>query len=97
MKKIVLISNDKLYFNRAVVSSDFNDTINIIESLSKESKLYFFSRKNKTKGSFKTFLNKNVKLKLSKVFSLNLKNKIVFMISITPFNFMVYFFIKESI
>ena len=94
MKKIVLISNDKLYFNRAVVSSDFNDTINIIESLSKESKLYFFSRKNKTKGSFKTFLNKNVKLKLSKVFSLNLKNKIVFMISITPFNFMVYFFIK---
>ena len=94
MKKIVLISNDKLHFNKSVVSSDFNDTINIIEGISKDSKLYFFSRKKKIKGFFKTYLIKNIKLKLYRVFSLNLKDKIVFMISITPFNYMVYFFIK---
>lgn len=94
MKKLILISNDKLNFNGKEVSSDFNDTVNIIEALSKENFLYFFSRKKSTKGSFKTPLNKNIELKLSDVFSLNSKDKIVFMISITPFNFIVYLFIK---
>ena len=36
MKKIILISNDKLYFNQTKVFSEFNDTINIIEGLSKK-------------------------------------------------------------
>ncbi len=94
MKKLILISNDKLNFDKTEVSSDFNDTINIIDALSKECNLFFFSRKKPTKGCFKTSLNKNIKLKFSDIFSLNLKDKIVFMISITPFNFLIYLFIK---
>ena len=50
MKKIIFISNDKLYFSKKEVCADFNDTINIIESLSKRNYLYFISRKNILKG-----------------------------------------------
>ena len=45
MKKLIIISNDKLHFTNNTVSSDFNDTININESLSKINYLNFFSRK----------------------------------------------------
>ena len=33
---LLIISNDVLNINKNVVSSDYNDTINIIESLSKK-------------------------------------------------------------
>ena len=46
MKKIILISNDKLYFNQTKVFSEFNDTINIIEGLSQKNFIYFISRNN---------------------------------------------------
>ena len=34
--KIVIISNDRLYLGKNDIRTDFNDTINIIESLSKK-------------------------------------------------------------
>ena len=34
--KIVIISNDRLYLGKNDVRTDFNDIINIIESLSKK-------------------------------------------------------------
>ena len=36
MKKLVIISNDRLYLGKNNIRADFNDTINIIESLSKK-------------------------------------------------------------
>ena len=35
MKKLILISNDYLKFNNNSVSADYNDTINIIQAISK--------------------------------------------------------------
>ena len=45
MKKLLIISNDRLYFNSNFIFSDYNDTINIIEGLSKKNYLNFISRK----------------------------------------------------
>ena len=42
MKKLLIISNDRLYFNRNFIFSDYNETINIIEDFIKEKKLFKF-------------------------------------------------------
>lgn len=94
MKKLLLISNDYLKFHSNSVSSNYNDTINIIQAISKNNFLYFLCRKKNEKGIFKTFLKKKKKLKFSDIFSLDFSDKLIFMISITPFNFMIYFLIK---
>ncbi len=94
MKKLILLTNDYLKFDKNSVSSNFNDTINIIEAISKDNFLYFFCRQKNNQGIFKTFLKKKYRLKFSDIFSLDLTDKSIFMISITPFNFMIYFFIK---
>ena len=94
MKKITIISNDRLYFNRNSVCSNFNDTINIIESLSKINHLNFFSRKSFNKGIHETkVLNKSL-LRISQIISLNFKNQKICMISITPFNYFVFMIIN---
>ena len=41
MKKLILISNDYLKFNNNSVSSNYNDTINIIQAISKKIFLFF--------------------------------------------------------
>ena len=84
MKKLILITNDYLKFDKNSVSSNFNDTINIIEAISKDNILYFFSRQKNNQGIFKTLLKKKNILKFSDIFSLDLKDKSIFMISITP-------------
>ena len=58
MKKLILISNDYLKFNNNSVSADYNDTINIIQAISKNNFLYFLCRKKNKKGIFKTTLKK---------------------------------------
>jgi hypothetical protein len=35
-KNILIISNDRLFIEKNKISSDYNDTINIIEGLSKK-------------------------------------------------------------
>ena len=67
MKKLIIISNDKLYFEKKGICSDFNDTINIIEGLSKKNYLYFFSRKNKTKGIHKAKIINKSRLEISHI------------------------------
>ena len=94
MKKLIIISNDKLYFEKKDIYSDFNDTINIIESLSKKNYLYFFSRKSKTKGIYKAKTLNKSQLKISHIKSLNLENKKIFMISITPYSFLIFLLIN---
>ena len=66
MKKIILISNDKLYLNQTKVFSEFNDTINIIEGLSKKNIIYSISRNNEIQGIFRTNLKINFNLNLIK-------------------------------
>ena len=70
-KNILLISNDKLFFKKDIISSDYNDTINIIEALSKKSFLSFCSR---SASERQNFISKNNKYnKFSKLNFLNLK------------------------
>jgi glycosyltransferase involved in cell wall biosynthesis len=90
MKKLIIISNDKLHFTKNTVSSDFNDTINIIESLSKINYLNFFSRKKIGKGIHKAKVLNKSKLKISQLRSLEFKNQKICMISITPFNYFIF-------
>ena len=66
MKKLLIISNDRLYFNSNFIFSDYNDTINIIEGLSKKNYLNFISRKNITRGIYKAKVTLKSKLSLSK-------------------------------
>ena len=94
MKKLLLLTNDHLKFETNSISSDFNDTINIIQAISKNNFLYFFCRKKNESGIFKTSLKKKIKLKLLDILSLSLEDKSIFMISITPYNFIIYQFIK---
>lgn len=94
MKKLIIISNDKLYFEKKGICSDFNDTINIIEGLSKKNYLYFFSRKKKIKGIYKAKITNKSQLKISQIKSLNLEKKKIFMISITPYSFLIFLVIN---
>ncbi len=90
MKKIILISNDKLYFDKNKVLGDYNDTINIIESLSKKNYIYLISRASIVKGIFQANIKNKSKLKISQIKNFNIIDKKVFMVSITPFSFFIF-------
>ena len=94
MKKLIILSNDKLYFKNKTVYSDYNDTINIIQALSKKNDIFFLSRMSKKKGAFKTKINNQNKLGIFDIKSLNLQNANILMISITPLNFISFFLLK---
>ena len=59
-KNILIISNDRLNMQGDKISSNSNDTINIIEALSKKNHLYFLCRIEK---NFKKFITKKKKYK----------------------------------
>lgn len=61
MKKIIIISNDKIFLNRNKLSSNYNDTINILDSLSKKYQVYLISRKSKIKQNFSLIPKKKIK------------------------------------
>jgi len=94
MKKLIVISNDKISFSKKEVSADFNDTINIIEALSKKKYLNFISKKTQSKRLFKVKVKNKSIIKISQIKNLNLDNEKVFMISITPFNFLIFLIIN---
>ena len=71
MKQLIIISNDRLHFSSNTVCSDFNDTINIIESLSKINYLNFFSRKNIDKGIYEAKVFNKSQLRISQIKYLN--------------------------
>ena len=94
MKKLIVISNDQIRFSKNEVSADFNDTINIVEALSKRNHLYFISRKTESKRLCKVKIKNKSIIKVSQIKNLNLENKKIFMISITPFNFLIFLIIN---
>ena len=95
-KKILIISNDKIFIKNDKISTDYNDTINIIEGLAKKNHLSFICRHISKIRNFKS-TNKIYK-KFTIKNCLNIKENFntykVFMISITPFNFFSFIFIK---
>ena len=60
-KNILIISNDKLNIQGDKISADYNDVINIIESLSEKNHLDFLCR---LENGFKKFISqkKNIKI-----------------------------------
>lgn len=42
MNKILVLSNDKLFFSKGKIFSNYNDTLNIIEAISKNFKFIYF-------------------------------------------------------
>ena len=94
-KNILIISNDRLFIKRNKISSDYNDTINIIEGLAKNNNLSFYCRTTNYLKNYLSKTKKNNKFQKFKFFNLTkITNYKIFMISITPFNFLTLFFIK---
>lgn len=91
----LIVSNDRLYIKNKIISSNYNDTINIIEGLGKKNILSFYCRSAHKPQNFiskKENYNKFFKLNF---FDLNkLSNHIIFMISITPYNFLILLVLK---
>lgn len=90
MKKIIIISNDRLFIKKNIYSSNYNDTINIFNGF-KNFKCYLISRRINNFQKFETNL-KNFKIYKS----LEFKNKSkinLFIISLTLFNFINYLFL----
>ena len=93
-KRVLIISNDKLFVKNDTVSSDYNDTVNIIQGLSVKIGISLFSRYSKKKKNFFIRNSKKNFLRFSFFDLFNIKNHKIFMISITPFNFIYFFLIK---
>ena len=95
-KKILIISNDKIFINNNKISSDYNDTINIIEGLAKKNHLSFICKNTKKIRNFIIKKKKYRKFKKKNFFNFkeNFNNYKIFMISITPFNLFALIFIK---
>lgn len=94
MKNIILISNDEIKFSDKSVSSNFNDTLNIISALKKKFRIFLISRETTQKQSFKTNSNKIFKLSFSNYKKFNIKNPRVFMVSVTPRNLLNFFYLS---
>jgi glycosyltransferase involved in cell wall biosynthesis len=91
MKKYLVVSNDFIYIKKHKVSSDFNDTVNIISAIEKKFQILLYSRISKSKNSFSSFIKKKIiRVNLLDLFSLKKIN--IFMISITPRNFIFLLF-----
>lgn len=88
MKKIYLVSNDKIWISNKRFTSN-NDLNNIITCLNKNYNLNLICRKSNKKLNF--LLNK--RLSYSKFNQINEKKINIFLISITPYNFFVFFYL----
>ena len=91
MKKYLVISNDFIHIKNSKVSSDFNDTINIISSIEKKFQIFLYSRISKSKKSFWSFIKKRI-IRVNLLDLSRLKKINIFMISITPRNFIFLLF-----
>ena len=88
MKKIYLVSNDKIWISNKRFTSN-NDLNNIITCLNKNYDLNLICRKSNKKLNF--LLNK--RFSYSKFNQINEKKINIFLISITPYNFFVFFYL----
>ena len=88
MKSIIVLSNDEVSISQNNFSSDYNDTVNILESLDKKFNIKILSRKSKSKKNFSfKFINN---LEFLDDNYLNEKTKLL-VISITIRNFFNFF------
>ena len=92
MREIILISNDKIFLSKKKLSTNNNDTINIIDAIQNSFNILLVSNNSKNKKNF----DLNIKNKITKInfkLLLSLKNKKlkIFMISITPRNLFFFF------
>ena len=95
MREIILISNDKIFLSKKKLSTDNNDTINIIEAIQNNFNIFLFSNNSKNKKNFALNIkNKITKINLKLLFLLRNKKLKIFMISITPKNLFFFIFIK---
>lgn len=102
MKELYVIVNEKINNNKNFISCENKDIQSIINFLSHKFKLILFSRNSNFKkpfkliGNFKIFIfNFKKILKFFFLFSRLKKNKkLILIISITPFNFMIFFLFK---
>ena len=96
MKNFLVISNDEIFVKNKIITSNFNDTINIIDAIGKKYKILLFSRYSKKKNSFLTKLNNEIiRINFKSIFfSKNLKKTKIFIISITWRNVVKYFFLS---
>ena len=88
MKKIYIVSNDKIWISNKKFTSN-NDLNNIITCLNKNYNLNLICRKSNKKLNF--LLNK--RFSYSKFNQINEKKINIFLISITPYNFFVFFYL----
>ena len=95
-KKILILANDKIFIDNDKISTDNNDTINIIEGLAKKNYLSFVCKNTKKIRNFVTIKKKYKKFKKKNFldFKNNFNNYKILMISITPFNLFSFIFIK---
>lgn len=94
-KNFLIISNDALFIKYNKISSDYNDTINIIEGLAEKNYLSFFCRVTQSPKNYISKKEKYKKFFKFKLFDLRkIDNYKIFMISITPFNFFTLLFLK---
>ena len=88
MKKLFLVSNDKIWLSKNNYTSN-NDLNNIVSCLSEDFDLHLICRKSKTKLNF-IIKNKFKFCKLNEIF----KKKInIFLVSITPYNFIILLYL----
>lgn len=96
MKKILIVSNDEIFVKNKFISSNFNDTINIINAIGKRYKILLFSRYSKKKNHFLSKLkNEIIKIDYKSIFfSTSMKKIKIFIISVTWRNFIKIFFLN---
>tara|TARA_B110000967_G_C18796443_1_gene516011 strand:+ start:653 stop:1126 length:474 start_codon:yes stop_codon:yes gene_type:complete len=86
MRKYLVISNDLINIDKNQISTDNNDTINIISAIQKKFEIYLYSRPSKLKNIFHISIDKKInRINLFDLF--NFSKIDILMISITPRNF----------
>ena len=86
MRKYLVISNDLINIDKNQISTDNNDTINIISAIQKKFEIYLYSRPSKLKNIFSISIDKKInRINLFDLF--NFSKIDILMISITPRNF----------
>lgn len=90
---ILVISNDQIGHHKKGISSNFNDTVNILEAIGLKFKILLVSRFSQQKQSFFCNLKNNYTV-ISNIFGIKKYRFKIFMISITPRNFLIYLFIS---
>ena len=94
MRSLIIISNDEIYLNDNTISSNYNDTVNIIEGLKNHFDIEILSRKSSKKKIFSIKNDKNIKFYVK---SKNHDNFKVLMLSITPLNILNFLIINFHI